>query len=219
MVGYCSDSPAYLIYNTRTRHVLRSRSVVFDEDWLSHRDRSFPSPSLTSPPISGEDLLHNDGSGNRLTSPHIATTNDDIHMPEKGQPRVSGEQTQSPPRTRSATRRLATEENAMATHNAARAAVDNALNIPDPSQRQTSVLQLLGDAEEDREGLLQRLVTNASLLSTVSSSPTALVASNDEPSSFKRATSGDNCDQWLKAISSEYESHLVNKTWTLVEYP
>jgi len=140
-------------------------------------------------------------------------------MPEKGQPRVSGEQTQSPPRTRSTTRRLAAEENALNTHNAAKAAVDNALNISDPSQRQTAVLQLLGDAEEDREGLLQRLVTNASLLSTVSSSPTALVASNDEPSSFKRATSGDNCDQWLKAISSEYESHLVNKTWTLVEYP
>ena len=105
----------------------------------------------------------------------------------------------------------------MATHNAAKAAVDNALNIPDPSQRQTTVLQLLGDVEEDREGLLQRLVSNASLLSRVSSSPTALVASNDEPSSFKRATSGDNRDQWMKAISSEYESHLVNKTWTLVE--
>ncbi len=95
----------------------------------------------------------------------------------------------------------------MATHNATIATVDNVLNIPDPAQRQAAVLQLLGDDEEDREGLLQRLVSNASLLSTTTSPPTALVASNDEPSSFKRETSGDNGDQWMKAILSECESH------------
>jgi len=65
-----------------------------------------------------------------------------------------------PPQTRSMTRRLAAEENAIITHNAAKAVVDNVLNIANPSQTQATVLQLLGDAEEDREGLLQRLVTN-----------------------------------------------------------
>ena len=35
MVGYCSYPLAYLIYNTRTRHVISSRSVSFDEDGSS----------------------------------------------------------------------------------------------------------------------------------------------------------------------------------------
>jgi len=63
------------------------------------------------------------------------------------------------------------------------------------------------------------LVRNAAQTSTTNDTPVALVASNDEPSSFKRSTSGENCDQWSKAIASEYESHIVNKTWSLVEYP
>jgi hypothetical protein len=140
-------------------------------------------------------------------------------MPGEEQPLVTGEQTYSPPRTRSTTKRLNAEERSITTHNIAKAAVDNVLNISDPSQRQAAVLQLLGDAEDDREGLLQRLIDNVAQPTTVADSPTALVASNDEPSSFKRATSGENCDQWTKAISSEYESHLANNTWTLVEYP
>ena len=45
-------------------------------------------------------------------------------------------------------------------HNAAKAVVDNVLNIANPSQRQAAVLQLLGDAAEDREGRLQKLVIN-----------------------------------------------------------
>ena len=49
--------------------------------------------------------------------------------------------------------------------------------------------------------------------------PTALVASTDEPSSFRSATSGENCDQWTKAIVIECQSPVANKTWSLVEYP
>jgi hypothetical protein len=39
-VGYAFDSPAWLVYNPATRHVIRSRNVVFDETW---RD-TIPSP-------------------------------------------------------------------------------------------------------------------------------------------------------------------------------
>jgi hypothetical protein len=117
------------------------------------------------------------------------------------------------------TRRLATQSNALLTHNAAKTAVDNVLNIANPSQRQAAVLQLLGDAEEDREGLLHRLVTNIAQSSMPRNPTTALIASTDEPSSFRSATSGENCDQWTKAIASEYQSHIANKTWSLVDYP
>ncbi len=88
------------------------------------------------------------------------------------------------------TRRLTTEANAIITHNVAKAVVDNVLNIANHSQRQSSVLQLLGDADEDREGVLQRLLTNVAQLSLTINLPTALVASTDEPSSSKSATSG-----------------------------
>jgi hypothetical protein len=154
-----------------------------------------------------------------LAKQHPTLTKGDIPTPGEEQPLVSGEQTYSPPQTRSTTRRLANEEHAQSTHNAAKATVDNTFNIADPSQRQATVLQLLGDAEEDREGLLQRLVRNVAQTSRTNNTPIALVASNDEPSSYKRAKSGENRDQWMKAIASEYEAHLVNKTWSLVEYP
>jgi hypothetical protein len=93
------------------------------------------------------------------------------------------------------------------------------LNIADPSQTQAIVFQLLGDAKEDREGLLQSLVSNVAESSTIDTSPTALIVSSDELSSFKVAISWENCDNWTKAIAIKYESHLVNKTWYYVEYP
>ncbi len=79
-----------------TRHVLRSRSVTFNEDWLIHRDHPSPRPPPTSPPISGEDFSNDEIDGNRLTPSHTVTTNDDIHTPREGQPLVSGERTHSP---------------------------------------------------------------------------------------------------------------------------
>jgi hypothetical protein len=117
------------------------------------------------------------------------------------------------------TRRLATQSDVLNTHNAAKAAVDNVLNKANPSQRQAAVLQLLSDAKEDREGLLQRLVTNIAQSSMPLNPPNALVASTDEPSSFRSATSCENCDRWTKAIANEYQSHIANKSWSLVEYP
>ena len=54
-VGYCSDYLAYLICNTRTRHILISRSVTFNEEWLTHRDRSSACQSSASRSISGEE--------------------------------------------------------------------------------------------------------------------------------------------------------------------
>ena len=219
MVGYCSDSPAYLIYNTRTRHVLRSRSVTFDEEWLTRRDCLPTNLATSCQPISGEKLSCDNNNGNTLTRQHSTLANEDLPMPGENQPLVSGEGTYFPPQTRSTTRRLANAENAQNTHNAAKAAIDNIFNIATPSRRQAAVLQLLGDAEEDREGLLQRLVRNSGQSSATHDDPIALVASSDEPSSFKRATSGENSDQWSKAIASEYESHIMNKTWSLVEYP
>jgi hypothetical protein len=53
-VGYAFDSPAWLIYNPATRHVIRSRNVVFDETW---RD-TFPSPQ--GPPIPEDDIYDDD---------------------------------------------------------------------------------------------------------------------------------------------------------------
>jgi hypothetical protein len=33
-IGYVFGSPAWLVYNPVTRRVIRSRNVVFDEEWL-----------------------------------------------------------------------------------------------------------------------------------------------------------------------------------------
>ena len=93
------------------------------------------------------------------------------------------------------TRRLETEANAITTNNVAKAVVDDVLNIANPSQRQAAILQLLDDAEEDREGFLQRLVNNVAQSSLTTNPPTALVASTDEPSSYRSATSGEIFDQ------------------------
>ena len=76
-----------------------------------------------------------------------------------------------------------------------------------------AVLQLLlGDAKEDRESLLLRLVSNDAQTPTANDFPIALVVSSDDFPSFKRAALGEICDQWKKAISSEYEYYLVNKS-------
>ncbi len=53
-VGYSFDSPAWLVYNPATRHVIRSRNVVFDETW---RD-TIPSPP--GPPIPEDDVYDDD---------------------------------------------------------------------------------------------------------------------------------------------------------------
>jgi hypothetical protein len=150
-----------------------------------------------------------------LARHHTTSTNDEIPTPGEEQPLVSGKQTYSPPLPRSTTRRLVDEENTQSTHNAAKEAIDNIFNIANPSQRQAAVLQLLGDEEENRESVLR----NAAHTSTTNDIPYALAQSNDEPSSFKRATLGKICDKWTKTIASEYEPPLANKTWSLVDYP
>jgi hypothetical protein len=48
------------------------------------------------------------------------------------------------------TRRLDVEANTIITRSVAKADVDNVLNIANPSQRQAAVLQLLGNAEDER---------------------------------------------------------------------
>jgi len=149
MVGYCSNSLAYLVYNTRTRHVLRSRSVTFDEEWLLRRDRLSASPTLSRQPISGEESSCDDNDRNNLARQHTTSANEDIPTPGEEQPLVSGDQTYSPPQTRSTTRRLANEENTQSTHHATKAAIASIFNITNPSHRQAAVLQLLDDAEED----------------------------------------------------------------------
>ena len=90
LVGYCFDSHAYLIYTTRNRHILRSQSVTFNEEWLLHRDRSSvcrPSPSR---PISGEELSYDDIDGNNSSTHHNATPNGDIPTSGEEQPHVTG---------------------------------------------------------------------------------------------------------------------------------
>ena len=89
-----------------------------------------------------------------------------------------------PPQTRSMARRLATEANTIITRNVAKAVVGSVLNIANPSQRQAAVLQLLGDAKEDREGLLQRLVPHIAQSLMTINSPTALFTSTDKPSNL-----------------------------------
>ena len=144
-------------------------------------------------------MSYDDIDGNYSATRHNTTSNDDLLTPGEEQPPVTGEdrpyvtgeQSHLQPQTRSMTRRLAAEANAIITHNVAKAVVDNVINIANPSQRQAAVLQLLGDAEEDREGLLQRLVTNVAQSSPTINLPTALVACTEEPLSFRSTISGE----------------------------
>ncbi len=53
-VGYAFDSPAWFIYNPVTRHVTRSRNVVFNETW---RDTI---PSTQGPPLPEDDDYDDD---------------------------------------------------------------------------------------------------------------------------------------------------------------
>ncbi len=48
-VGYTFDSPAWLVYNPDTRHVIRSRNVVFNETWR------YNIPSSLGPPLPQDD--------------------------------------------------------------------------------------------------------------------------------------------------------------------
>ena len=156
-------------------------------------------------------MSHDDIDGNNSATLYNATLNADIPTSGEKQPLVTGEdkpyvtdeQPYLPsPQTRNMTRQLSIEANTLHRHNAANTVVDNVLNITNPSQRQDAVLQLLGDAKEDREGLLQRLVTNVAQSSMTINPPTALVPSTDTPSSFRSATSVENCDQWTKGNSN-----------------
>jgi hypothetical protein len=90
-VCYCSDSLAYLIYNTRTRHVLRSRCVTINKEWLTHRDRSSACQYSARRSISGEELPYYDIGGNNSAPQHNATLGNDIPTSGEEQPIIAGE--------------------------------------------------------------------------------------------------------------------------------
>jgi len=96
-------------------------------------------------------------------------------------------------------------------------AIDNAMQTEEPSRRQAKILQLLGDAEVDRDGLINKLRAEQEEKESINS--IALVSISDEPTSYKKAISGINSHQWKDAIQKEYDSHILNNTWTLVECP
>ena len=205
MVGYCSDSPAYLIYNPRSRNILRSRNVTFDENWIEQTRSQLPR-RLNS----GED-----GHDGIESTDNIRSSSDN-------------QQTPSPTRGEAAT---ASSDRAV-TRNSARSQlletrrktigneVDRAMGITDPAERHAAILELLGDAENDRDSLIHRLTENASIPSThLGTDSVALVASADEPASYKKAVSGEHSDNWAAAIKREYDSHILNNTWTLVTCP
>ena len=75
------------------------------------------------------------------------------------------------------------------------------METEDPSRRQAAILQLLGDDEVDREGLINKLQS----LQTDETSDTsiALISFTDEPTRFKKAVDNTESLQWKEAIQKE----------------
>ena len=86
-------------------------------------------------------------------------------------------------------------------------AIDNAMETQDPSRRQAAILQLLGDAEVDREGLIDKL--RSQQIDEVKASSVALISISDEPTSLKKALDSDQSNQWKLAIQKEYDAHIL----------
>ena len=72
------------------------------------------------------------------------------------------------------------------------------METQDPSRRQAAILQLLGGAEVDREGLINRLKSRQ--VDEVEAPSVALISISDEPTSFKKALDSDQSTEWKVAI-------------------
>ena len=109
--------------------------------------------------------------------------------------------------TRSKFRAAAELHKIAKTRNVPSQAIDNAMETQDPSRRQAAILQLLGDAEVDREGLINILKSQQA--DEIEDPSIALISVSDEPTSFKKALDSDRSTQWKDAIQKEYDSHIL----------
>ena len=195
-VGYAPDSPAWLIYNPRTRNVVRSRSVTFNE--------------------------YAGLGGERRSHPTVLPDADDCVDTPKAEPThkdgddapIRGETTEAAPGvlTRSAAARIehARQQQiyADAAQRAMKAGADEVLRL-------LTLKDLHGD---NLHHYLQQEV-NGTGHTEDDDNVIAAAAVAPEPASYRKAMSSPDRSEWQKAITKEYDSQIKNKTWTLVALP
>ena len=196
-VGYAPDSPAWLIYNPRSRTIVRSRSVTFRE---------------SAGPV-GETVA-TDCDDHYMDKTGHSANNDDT--PTAGEPAPSpapGEQAHPTPASPVLTRAAAARRNEAARSRAYVDAVDKCLegDFTDYN-RLLRLKELHGD---NAHTYLQQERENETHISDT----TVAAAFVPEPASYRKAMMSPDKQEWKKAIDKEYNSQVQNKTWTLVTLP
>ena len=186
-VGYAFDSPAWLVFNPSTNRVTRSRNVTFDEAWI---------PNVESPPHTP--IANFDNSDDEDPSPLAAPIPREQQEPALP---VPGEQQLPTPFARSL-RRVAQLTRDL------EAAKTRAEREP------------RGRAENRRAGITRALEAESALQLPAGQpedidQPTTYPAVA-EPTSYKRAMTGEHHDDWTLITKLEYASHISKGTWELV---
>ena len=200
MVGYASDSPAWLIYNPRTRRIERSRSVVFCETAGGEVENTMLSDDSDDdaediPPSSrGEARTENPPSARGESSQRKDhRSHNDMSIDDRVLTRSAAAQHEQA---------RITKTYADAIRQAVDAGGDNLLNLFKMKEKYGDDLHIhLNNINESQE------------------QPTGLAALVPEPSSFRKAMNSDAKQEWAAAINKEYNSQMERKTWSLVPLP
>ena len=191
-VGYAPDSPAWLIYNPRTRNVIRSRSVTFNE----------------TAGLVGETVP--DDSDYYLDKPEhpVNPVNNDV-TPTPGEPDPTPTQGEPAPPSPVVTRSATVRRNEELRTRTYLEAVQDAQNGDWTNyDRLQELIKIHGDD------------AHVHLRDHADTSDThAAAALVPEPGSYRKAMTSSDWPEWKKAINKEYDSQIKNNTWTLVILP
>ena len=191
-VGYAPDSPAWLIYNPKTRNVVRSRSVTFNEN-----------AGLVGEMATADSDYYMDKTVNSENNDDDTPTPGEQEVPStRGEPEAPP--APSPAVTRSATVRRNDELRAKTYLEA----VEGAMNGDwENYNRLEQLKQIHGDD------------AYVHLHDTDTSDTFAAAALVPEPGSYRKAMMSPDKHEWKAAIDKEYNSQIKNNTWTLVPLP
>ena len=220
-VGYAPDSPAWLVYNPRTRNVIRTASATFDESWRDSTRlawRAEDSLTLGEDTVGVTDTVTtgetSDSSNPRISASGEDTTDESTPVSSAGETAAD-----SAPRV---TRASAREAEIVSFHDAIADIADTA----DSPTRNEAVQDLLSrisqnhNADEFSELIAEAQRQGASL---DPGEPTAALIARviPEPRSYYSATSSSNphCKEWKAAADKEFNAQLTKGTWYLVRLP
>ena len=188
-VGYAPDSPAWLIYNPRTRTVVRSRSVVFNEN----------------AGLVGETVITDT---DYYTDKPVHSPNSVNDTPTPGEPDSPPSQGEPDPPSPAVTRAASARRNDELRTQTYLKAVQNALHGDwNDYNRLEQLVKIHGDN------------AHLHLRDTGTSDTHAAAAIAPEPGSYRKAMMSPDRLEWKKAIDKEYDSQIKNNTWTLVTLP